>query len=408
MLLAMAIILAVPWLLWRLGRTDRWAPLVVVQILTGIVLGPGLLGAVWPELHAWLFEPAVVAYLSGIAIWGVMLFVWIAGIELDLHQVWRQRRDTLTTVALATTLPLLAGALVAAGMVSYGSGWLGETATPWQFAAAIGMACGVTALPILILLMEKIGILRTPLGQRVLRYASLEDIVIWGLLALVLLDFDRLGRQISFFVGLAAAARGLRWLVPRLPESDRWFLAMVWLPVCGLASDWAGLHYMVGAFLAGAVLDAEWFDQDAMDRLRGHLLLIMMPVFFLSTGLRTEWQMGGLAVIVAALTLLIAAVGGRLIGVSLAGRVLGWPTGEARLIGWLLQTKALIMIIFANILLDRAVISGETFTALVLMATFSTMLTIPMIGRRPLEALSEQKPLETANEKAGLTADERR
>ena len=146
-LLAMAIILAVPWLLWRLGRTDRWAPLVVVQILTGIVLGPGLLGAVWPGLHSWLFEPQVVAYLSGIAIWGVMLFVWIAGIELDLHQVWRQRRDTLTTVALATSLPLLAGALVAAGMVWHGPGWLGATGTPWQFAAAIGMACGVTALP---------------------------------------------------------------------------------------------------------------------------------------------------------------------------------------------------------------------------------------------------------------------
>ncbi|MGB0513216.1 MAG: cation:proton antiporter [Wenzhouxiangellaceae bacterium] len=298
-LLAMAIILAVPWLLWRLGRTDRWAPLVVVQILTGIVLGPGLLGALWPEAHVWLFEPAVVAYLSGIAIWGVMLFVWIAGVELDLHQVWRQRRDTLTTVALATTLPLLGGALVAAGMIWQGAGWLGETATAWQFAAAIGMACGVTALPILILLMEKIGILRTPLGQRVLRYASLEDIVIWGLLALVLLDFDRLGRQISFFIGLGVAARGLRWLIPRLPESDRWFLAMVWLPVCGLASDWAGLHYMVGAFLAGAVLDAKWFDQDAMDRLRGHVLLIMMPVFFLSTGLKTEWQMGGAAVMIA-------------------------------------------------------------------------------------------------------------
>ena len=79
----------------------------------------------------------------------------------------------------------------------------------------------------------------------------------------------------------------------------------------------------------------------------------MMPVFFLSTGLRTEWQMGGPAILVIAAALLIAAVGGKLLGLSLAGRILGWPPGQARTIGWLLQTKALIMIIFANILLDQ-------------------------------------------------------
>ncbi len=382
LLIAMAIILALPWLIWRLGRTERWVPLVVVQILTGILLGPGLLGAVFPHAHGWLFEPEVIGALGGIATWGVMLFVWIAGIELDLHQVWRQRRDTLTTVALATSLPLLAGALVALGMLRHGSGWIGPTAHEWQFAAAIGMACSVTALPILILFMEKLHMLRSPLGQRVLRYASLEDIAIWALLALILLDFDRLGRQASFFAGFGLAAFGMRRLVPRLVESDRWFLALVWLALCGLAADWAGLHFMVGAFLAGVVLDAGWFDQNSMDKLRGHLLLVMMPVFFLSTGLKTEWAMGGIAVLAAALAMLAAAVGGRLVGVALAARLLAWPAGQARLIGWLLQTKALIMIIFANILLDAGVIAAETFTALVLMATFSTMLTIPMVTSR--------------------------
>jgi Kef-type K+ transport system membrane component KefB len=137
---------------------------------------------------------------------------------------------------------------------------------------------------------------------------------------------------------------------------------------------------MVGAFLAGAIMEAEWFDQEQMDLLRHHVLLVMMPVFFLSTGLRTNWTVGGEAVFVAAGVLLVASVAGKLIGVQIAGKILKWVPGEASIIGWLLQTKALIMIIFVNILLDKQIITSEAFTALLLMAIASTMLTVPMVA----------------------------
>jgi len=165
-------------------------------------------------------------------------------------------------------------------------------------------------------------------------------------------------------------------------ERDRWYVMLIWLALCAFGADWSGLHFMVGAFLAGVVIDAHWFDQADMDRLRHNVLLVMMPVFFLSTGLRTEWNVGGAAVFLAALSLLVAAVAGKLAGVHLAGRLLKWKPGEASLIGWLLQTKALIMIIFANILLDKAIITSATFTALLLMAVMSTMLTTPMATPR--------------------------
>jgi len=168
----------------------------------------------------------------------------------------------------------------------------------------------------------------------------------------------------------------MRWL----GERDRWYVALIWLAVCSFGADWAGLHFMVGAFLAGAIMDAEWFDQAQMDLLRHHVLLVIMPVFFLSTGLRTNWTMGGEAVFVAAGLLLVASVAGKLIGVHLAGRILKWAPGEASIIGWLLQTKALIMIIFVNILLDKQIITSEAFTALLLMAIASTMLTVPMVA----------------------------
>jgi Kef-type K+ transport system membrane component KefB len=115
-----------------------------------------------------------------------------------------------------------------------------------------------------------------------------------------------------------------------------------------------------------------------VDSLRDNVLLLIMPVFFLSTGLRTEWTLGGAVVFVAAGALLAAAVAGKLLGTRLAGAILRWPPGEASLVGWLLQTKALIMIIFANVLLDKGIITATTFTALLLMAVASTTLTVPM------------------------------
>jgi Kef-type K+ transport system membrane component KefB len=302
----------------------------------------------------------------------------IAGVELDLKQAWEHKRETGITAGMALGFPLLTGSLVALGMLTM-AGWIGEKALPWQFVLGIGMSCAVTALPILILLMEKMQILREPLGQRILRYASVDDIAIWGVLALILLDWTRVGRQVVFLLLFSVAAYLFRKLMKKLPEQDRWYVALIWLAICAFSADWAGLHFMVGAFLAGAVMDAVWFNQEKMDALRHHVLLVMMPVFFLSTGLKTNWTLGGASVFIVAFALLVASVSGKLIGIQIAGRVLKWQKGEASVIGWLLQTKALIMIIFANILLDKAVISNATFTALLLMAVASTMLTVPVV-----------------------------
>ena len=380
-LIAMLLIFSVPYLAWRLGRTDYWAPLVVVQIVGGILLGPGVLGAAFPDYYAFVFNPQVIAALNGIAWWAVMLFVWIAGIELDLSQAWAKRRETGVTAGLALVTPLAFGGVAALVMLRF-PGWTGAQGAPWQVVLGIGMACAVTALPILVLLMEKLDVLRAPVGQRILRYASLDDIAIWGVLAIILLDWARVGRQAGFLCGFAAAALLMRRVMARIDERDRWYVSLIWLAGCGFAADWAGIHFMVGAFLAGAVLDAKWFDQARMDLFRNHVLLAMMPVFFLSTGLRTRWDVGGTAVFAAAALLLVASVAGKLAGVHLAGRILGWARGEAAIIGWLLQTKALIMIIFANILLDRQIITNATFTALLLMAVGSTMLTVPMVAPR--------------------------
>jgi Kef-type K+ transport system membrane component KefB len=207
-------------------------------------------------------------------------------------------------------------------------------------------------------------------------------------LAIILLDWKRVGHQAGFLAAFAVTAWLFRRLMTRLPEMDRYYIGLIWLAACGYGADWCGLHFMVGAFLAGAVMEREWFTLERLDGLRHNVLLVIMPVFFLSTGLRTNWQIGGAAVFIAAALLLVASVAGKLAGVGIAGKLLGWKRGDAWTVGWLLQTKALIMIIFVNVLLDRHIITSETFTALLLMAVASTMLTTPIVAPR-LKRLTE-------------------
>ena len=397
-LVAMLLIFMLPFLVWRCFKTDYFAPLVVVQIVMGIVLGPGMLGAAFPVYYHTIFNPQVVASLNGIAWWAVMIFVMIAGIELDVSQLWAQKKESAITASLALGMPLFFGVIAAFGMLAMSSKWIGANAETWQFVVGIGMSCAVTALPILILFMEKLNLLRTPLGQRILRYASLDDVAIWAVLAIILLQWDRLFRQGIFLGSFVVVSILFRKLMQKLSMSDRWYAAFIWLLLCAYAADWSGLHFMVGAFLAGIVMDGAWFNQAEVDKLRGFVLMMIMPVFFLSTGLKTMWQVGGGTVFIAAALLLIASVFGKLAGIHIAAKILKWQQGEASIIGWLLQTKALIMIIFANVLLDKNIIINDTFTALLLMAIASTMLTTPMVAPKLAKLALQRKGHQQQNQ----------
>ena len=153
--------------------------MVVVQIIAGISLGPSVLGAAFPGYYAFVFTAPVIHSHNGLAWWAVMVFVMAAGTELDLGRALAHRRASSIAASLTLGTPLLFGCAAALGMLLF-AGWMGSGAQPGQFVVGVGMACTVTALPSLILLMERLDVLRHPLGQRVLRYASLDDIAIWG------------------------------------------------------------------------------------------------------------------------------------------------------------------------------------------------------------------------------------
>ena len=160
---------------------------------------------------------------------GGILFVWLAGLELDLGAVWAHRRETGVVAGLALVMPLAFGT-AAAALLLLTPGWIGPKTQVWQAALGIGMACAVTALPILVLVLEELGLLGQPLGQRVLRYASLDDVAIWAVLAAILLDLERLGRQLGFLLVFALAGWSRRtacswlwsgWSHPRLLPTGR-------------------------------------------------------------------------------------------------------------------------------------------------------------------------------------------
>src|SRR5688572_13466646 len=104
-LIAMIAVFTIPYLVWRVFKTDYWAPLVVVQVVVGILLGPGILGAAFPQYYAFVFNPEVVGALNGVALWAVMIFVWVAGIELDIKKAWTHRSETGATAGLALATP---------------------------------------------------------------------------------------------------------------------------------------------------------------------------------------------------------------------------------------------------------------------------------------------------------------
>lgn len=377
-LTAMLIIFAAPYLISRVCRLESVLPLVVIQTLTGVLAGPSLIGAVFPTYYAAVFSPEVITCLNGLAWWAVMIFAWLTGVELDLKQAWADRRETAVTAALALGAPMLLGAIAALAMLRF-SNWVGPHGAPWQMVLGIGIACAVTALPILAALLDEFHWLGTATGGRLLRYASADDILLWIVLALVLLEPASSLRQAGFIAVFVVASQGFRRLMARLSERDCWPLAMVWLLLCSFAADWAGLHFIVGGFLAGVVIDAQRLGAKRIADMRSVTLATLMPIYFLSTGLRTRWGFSGVEVLLGTGLFLAAAVGGKLLGVHIAGRLLRWDPKETSVIGWMLQTKGLVMIVFADVLLDRGVITSEAFTSLVLMATASTALAYPVI-----------------------------
>ncbi|MFL6128490.1 MAG: cation:proton antiporter [Mycobacteriales bacterium] len=390
LLLALAVVVgackAAGLLARRLGQ-----PAVIGEIVSGILLGPSVLGAVAPGAAHALIPASVLPQINVLAQLGVVLFVFLAGAEIDGHTLHGNGRLALVVSHVSIALPFLLGVLLA--FPGYGR-FAPDRIGFLPFALFMGVSMSITALPVMARILQDIGLFHTQVGGLALTCALIDDATAWCLLALVVAlvaASSVLGVLVTVLLAAAFALLLLTVVRPallRLSRSDRLPRPEVVVPVILVAvlaaaatTEWIGVHAIFGAFLLGLVFPAgNEVVRRVRETLEGLTSVLLLPLFFASSGLRTEVGLLGSdpTLWLWCALVLVAAVAGKLGGSVAAARAVGTGWAPAVQIGVLMNCRGLTELIVLNIGLDLGVLSPELFTILVLMALVSTAMAAPM------------------------------
>jgi len=390
-------------------------PRVIGEMLAGILLGPSLLGWVAPGISAALFPPSSLASLNALSQVGLLVFMFVIGLEVN-PRLLRDRGHTALLIShTSITIPAFLGMLLAFYLYPRLSN---DNVRFTHFALFLAISMSVTAFPVLARILTERGLLRTEVGAMAIACAAFDDVSAWSLLAVVV-TLVRSGHLsgISFWAqilgSLAYVAVAIFLLKPALGRLLKWrqrkgagvgdILPLCLLVAFGsaLITEGLGIHALFGAFLIGAVMPKEReFVQSLTERLEG-VTLLLLPLFFAATGLRTSiallndaemWFYCALTVGVA----ILGKFGGAMIAARASG--LGWR--ESGVIGVLMNTRGLVGLVVLNIGLDIGVISPALFTILVVMALVTTFMAGPLIELIYPKRISDQKPAAVASEMA--------
>ena len=379
----------------RLGQ-----PRVVGEIFAGILLGPSLLGWVWPEAGAFIFPAASLPNLQLVSQFGLILFMFIVGLELDAEIVKHRADAALLVSHVSVVVPFLLGALLAIPLYA---GYAPAGVSFVAFALFIGIAMSITAFPVLARILQERELTRTTLGGVALACAAIDDVTAWALLALVIGLVQAGSAQsagVVFMLTLVYAAVMFAlvrpWVRARLREvkhaSDvrmqAMTLAFAVLLGSAFVAEVIGIHALFGAFVAGVIMPTTAaFRGVVIARLEHLTNIVLLPLFFALTGLRTElgllrdpaaWAMCAAVIAVA--------VAGKLGASALAARWTGMRWREALSLGALMNTRGLMELVVLNIGYDLGVLSPEAFTMFVVMALATTLMTGPLLSRLKPEA----------------------
>ena len=373
-LLIMATMVLVPWLILRLLRLEYWIPLPMFQICCGIVLGPSALGVFYPELFDAVFTSGVRASLDTIQTLAIVVFAFIAGLELKPREVLQQEGHGLWLKAFQVILvPILLAA---------GAFWLFFDHPQWHNPAnstvkyiwAMGVATCITAMPMLVIASKTVGIWGTDLYRRLLALVTFDDLILWLTVALIVAFGQTMVLSSIFLIATFVLYHLWPKIMDRLGERSWPTLTVALVLTWAAFSHYAGLHYVLGAFFAGMIIPrhtTQW-----LGGMSEHQMYWLMPVFFIWTGLKVQWTTSVAVILGAAVLMYVVAVSTKFVGVWLAYRSEGLRMVMFKTA--LLQNKGLMEIFLATVLLKAEIISGNMFAAVVLMSIISTVSAVPL------------------------------
>ncbi|MBX3275551.1 MAG: cation:proton antiporter [Sandaracinaceae bacterium] len=392
LLVQLAVILGLSRLLGVFARRLR-QPLVVAEIAAGVLLGPSVLGALAPTAAEALFPTGALATLHSISQLALVLFMFLVGLRLDTGQLARTARTSLFVSQAGMIVPFALGACLA--------WWLyGELSTPEVpfvlFALFVGLTMSITALPVLAKLLGDRHLLDTRLGAVAVASAAVDDVAAWCLLAIVV-SFARAG-ELGTAVGTSALALALgvaafvalRPALARLGRristgggmTEGMMAGVLVLVLCaGLLTESLGIHALFGSFVLGTVFPREGGLARALaDRLEDLTMVLLLPVFFAYSGLRTDVALlhDGRAWLMCGAVLVIGSIG-KIGGGALAARLAGLPPRQAATVGVLLNMRGAMHLVVINMGLDLGVLSPTLFAILVIVGLTTTALTDPLL-----------------------------
>jgi len=392
----------------RLGQ-----PRVVGEIFAGIALGPSIFGSLAPGASRTLFPPEQLVPLAALSQLGVLLFMFTVGLRLDRDALRGRVRAAVAVSHASIVIPFALGAALAPWLyprlAGEGVGNAGVGLLP--FTLFLGAAMSVTAFPVLARILTERGLLGTRLGAVAIACAAVDDVTAWCILAGVV-AVARVEHAFSSFASTLIAVGAYAALVMTLGRAaltalDRWRiarrlsvtsetvgLAVLLALASALVTEWAGVHALFGAFLAGAIMPrTSGLARELADRVEPVVGTVFLPVFFAYTGLRTNIGLvSGAELWGICAAVIAAAVVGKLGGSAIAARLTGTPWREATALGALMNTRGLMELVVLNIGLELGVISPTLFAMMVLMALVTTCMTTPLLqlllGRAPVAVAS--------------------
>lgn len=377
------------WICQKIGQ-----PTVIGEILAGIVLGPSVLGLFFPEVSSVIFPASSIGSIKLLSEIGLVLFMFIVGMELDLKVLKSKVNDSIIISHTCIALIFALGIGLSYFIYPY---FTAENTQFVPFALFMGIALSITAFPVLARIVHERGLNKTPLGGMVITTAAIDDITAWCLLAAVI-AIAKAGTFISslYVIGFAVLYviimfRLVKPFLQRVADLQTsrniisksiigiFFLVLF---ISSYATSVIGIHPLFGAFLAGVIMPTNInFRKLFVDKIEDISLVVLLPLFFVYTGLNTEiGLLNQSSLWMLCILLIVIATAGKFVGILFSARFVGYDWKSGMILGALMNTRGLMQLVVVNIGLDLGILSPEIFAMMVVMALVTTFMTGPLLN----------------------------